>query len=93
VQIDSQDQLQADILRSKRLGFQAKLCIHPTQVDAVILGFQPSAQEIAYAQAVVAADRTANGGVVQLNGKMVDRPVVMLAKSVLQQVVLNQRAP
>jgi citrate lyase subunit beta/citryl-CoA lyase len=59
----------------------------------VILGFQPSAQEIAYAQAVVAADRTANGGVVQLNGKMVDRPVVMLAKSVLQQVVLNQRAP
>ena len=93
VQIDSQDQLQADILRSKRLGFPAKLCIHPRQVDAVILGFQPSAQEIAYAQAVVAADRTANGGVVQLNGKMVDRPVVMLAKSVLQQVVLNQRAP
>lgn len=93
VQIDSQDQLQADILRSKRLGFSAKLCIHPRQVDAVILGFQPSAQEIAYAQAVVAADRTANGGVVQLNGKMVDRPVVMLAKSVLQQVVLNQRAP
>jgi citrate lyase subunit beta/citryl-CoA lyase len=93
VQIDSQDQLQADILRSKRLGFQAKLCIHPTQVDAVILGFQPSAQEIAYAQAVVAADRTANGGVVQFNGKMVDRPVVMLAKSVLQQVFLNQRAP
>jgi citrate lyase subunit beta/citryl-CoA lyase len=93
VQIDSQDQLQADILRSKRLGYQAKLCIHPTQVDAVILGFQPSAQEIAYAQAVVAADRTANGGVVQFNGKMVDRPVVMLAKSVLQQVFLNQRAP
>jgi citrate lyase subunit beta/citryl-CoA lyase len=93
VQIDSQDQLQADILRSKRLGFQAKLCIHPTQVDVVIHGFQPSMQEIAYAQAVVAADQAADGGVVQLNGKMVDRPVVMLAKSVLQQVGLNQRAP
>lgn len=91
VQIDSQDQLQADILRGKRLGFQAKLCIHPTQVDAVIHGFQPSAQEIAHAQAVVAADHAANGGVVQLNGKMIDRPVVMLAKSVLRQVDLHSR--
>jgi citrate lyase subunit beta/citryl-CoA lyase len=62
-------------------------------VDAVIHGFQPSAQEIAHAQAVVAAEQAANGGVVQLNGKMVDRPVVMLAKSVLQQVGLNQRVP
>lgn len=89
VQIDSQDQLQADILRGKRLGFQAKLCIHPKQVDAVIQGFQPSSQEVAYAQAVVAADLAANGGVVQLNGKMVDRPVVMLAKSVLRQLDLH----
>lgn len=74
VQIESDAQLQADILRGKRLGFQAKLCIHPKQVDAVIDGFQPSAQEVEHAQAVVAADKAANGGVVQLNGKMVDRP-------------------
>ena len=79
VQIESDTQLQADILRAKRLGFQGKLCIHPKQVDAVIHGFQPTAQEIEHAQAVVAADQAANGGVVQLNGKMVDRPVVMLS--------------
>ena len=85
VQIDAQDQLQVDILRAKRLGFQAKLCIHPKQVDAVIAGFQPSEQEVRHAQAVVAADKAANGGVVQLHGKMVDRPVVMLAKFVLQK--------
>ena len=89
VQIESDTQLQADILRGKRLGFQAKLCIHPKQVDAVIQGFQPSEQEVTYAQAVVAADKAANGGVVQLNGKMVDRPVVMLAKFVLQKAGLQ----
>lgn len=89
VQIDSETQLHADIARAKRLGFQAKLCIHPKQVDAVIQGFQPSAQEIEHAQAVVAADQAANGGVVQLNGKMVDRPVVMLAKFVLQKAGLQ----
>jgi citrate lyase subunit beta/citryl-CoA lyase len=89
VQIESDAQLQADILRGKRLGFQAKLCIHPKQVDAVIQGFQPTAQEIDYAQAVVAADKAAHGGVVQLNGKMVDRPVVMLAKFVLQKAGLQ----
>ncbi len=89
VQIESDTQLQADILRAKRLGFQGKLCIHPKQVDAVIQGFQPTAQEIEHAQAVVAADQAANGGVVQLNGKMVDRPVVMLAKFVLQKAGLQ----
>lgn len=85
VQIESATQLQADLLRGKRLGFQAKLCIHPKQVDEVIQGFAPSAQEIEYAQAVVAADKAADGGVVQLNGKMVDRPVVMLAQRILEK--------
>jgi citrate lyase subunit beta / citryl-CoA lyase len=89
VQIDSDATLQADISRAKRMGFQGKLCIHPKQVDAVIQGFQPSAQEIEHAHAVVAADRAANGGVVQLNGKMVDRPVVMLARFVLQKAGLQ----
>lgn len=89
VQIESQEQLAADILRAKRLGFQGKLCIHPKQVDGVIEGFQPSAQEVAYAQTVVAADKAANGGVVQLHGKMVDRPVVMLANVVLQKAGLQ----
>jgi citrate lyase subunit beta/citryl-CoA lyase len=89
VQIESEAQLQADILRGKRLGFQGKLCIHPKQVDAVIQGFQPTAHEVEHAQAVVAADKAANGGVVQLHGKMVDRPVVMLARFVLQKAGLQ----
>lgn len=89
VQIESPEQLQADILRAKRLGFQGKLCIHPKQVNGVIEGFQPSAQEVEYAQAVVAADQASHGGVVQLNGKMVDRPVVMLAQFVLQKAGLQ----
>lgn len=93
VQFEAQAQLSADILRAKRLGFRAKLCIHPKQVDGVIEGFQPSAQEVEYAQAVVAADKAAKGGVVQLNGKMVDRPVVMLAQSVLAQAHMYPCTP
>lgn len=93
VQFEAQAQLNADVLRAKRLGFRAKLCIHPKQVDGVIEGFQPSAQEVEYAQAVVAADKAAKGGVVQLNGKMVDRPVVMLAQSVLAQANMYPCTP
>jgi len=93
VQFEAQAQLNADVLRAKRLGFRAKLCIHPKQVDGVIEGFQPSAQEVEYAQAVVAADKAAKGGVVQLNGKMVDRPVVMLAQSVLAQADMYPCTP
>jgi citrate lyase subunit beta/citryl-CoA lyase len=87
-QIDSVAQLQQDIQRAKRLGFQAKLCIHPKQVDAVIQGFQPTPQEIEHAKTVVEADKAARGGVVQVNGKMVDRPVVMQANLVLQKAGL-----
>jgi citrate lyase subunit beta/citryl-CoA lyase len=42
---------------------------------------------------VVAADKAAKGGVVQLNGKMVDRPVVMLAQSVLAQAHMYPCTP
>lgn len=55
------------------------------------MAFSHQRKKIAHAQAVVAADHAANGGVVQLNGKMIDRPVVMLAKSVLRQVDLHSR--
>lgn len=71
--------LQQDTHRAKRLGFGAKLCIHPRQIDQVLTCFRPSASEIAHAQRVVAADHAAQGAAVQLDGKMIDRPVVLLA--------------
>jgi citrate lyase subunit beta/citryl-CoA lyase len=82
--IENPDSLAIDTYRAKRLGFGAKLCIHPKQVAGVIQCFRPSEAEIEKAKRIVEADQGSNGGAVKLDGKMVDRPVVLLAKKILK---------
>jgi citrate lyase subunit beta/citryl-CoA lyase len=72
-----------DAERAKRMGFGAKLCIHPKQVGIVQAAFMPTEEEVHWAQRVIEADKTSKGGAVKLDGKMIDRPVVLLAKRTL----------
>lgn len=85
VTADTQDtaQLARDVLRSRSGGFGAKLCIHPAQVAAVNAAFTPSPAEIDWARRVVAASEAGSGGVVSLDGRMVDAPVLRLAQRTL----------
>jgi citrate lyase subunit beta/citryl-CoA lyase len=75
--------LAADTARARRGGFGAKLCIHPDQVVPVHAALGPSADELAWARRVVDAIRASGGGVVSLDGRMVDAPVVRLAERLL----------
>jgi len=77
---DDVARIQDDTQRAKRMGFGGKLCIHPKQVAIVQAAFMPSAQELDWAQRVLAADNASKGGAVKLDGRMVDRPVVLLAQ-------------
>ena len=77
---DDAARISNDAQRAKRMGFGAKLCIHPKQVSLVKAAFMPSVQEITWAQRVIEADKNAKGGAVKLDGRMIDRPVVLLAK-------------
>lgn len=78
--------LEHAVSRARRIGFGAKLCIHPRQVDIVNQGFLPSAEEIAWARAVMAAVAQSDGGAISLNGKMIDKPVIMQAEKFLRQI-------
>jgi citrate lyase subunit beta/citryl-CoA lyase len=84
--IDDPQALQAEALRARRLGFGAKLCIHPRQVEVVNAAFRPTAEEIAWAKRVVAAAEASKGAAVAVDGKMVDKPVILRAQAVLAQV-------
>ena len=84
--INNPELLTKGTLRAKRLGFGAKLCIHPKQVEGVIACFTPTEQEVDYAKRIVAADIASKGAAVQLDGKMIDRPVVLLAQRTLKLV-------
>ena len=71
----------ADAAKARGLGFAGKLCIHPTQVQAVNAAFSPTGEEIAWAHGIVEASTA--GGAVRVDGHMVDAPVIRKALSVL----------
>ncbi|MGE0310391.1 MAG: CoA ester lyase [Lautropia sp.] len=83
--IDDATALATDIARARRLGFGGKLCIHPRQVAATNAGFASTPDEIAWARRVIDAAEAAGGGAVAVDGKMVDRPVLLRAHAVLAE--------
>ena len=83
VEIANEARLRGDVQRALRFGFGGKLCIHPRQVAVVHEELAPSASELDWAHRVIAADAAAQGSAVQLDGRMVDRPVVLQAHRTL----------
>ncbi len=72
--------------RGIRFGFTGKLCIHPDQIGPVHAAFAPSAEDAAWARRVVEAAESSHGGAIRVDGRMVDRPVILLAERVLALV-------
>jgi citrate lyase subunit beta/citryl-CoA lyase len=87
VDIKSAETLEADVAHARKLGFGGKLCVHPTQVEAVNRGFSPSHAQIEWAQRIVAATRS-GAGAVTIDGKLVDRPVIAHAERILSSADL-----
>jgi citrate lyase subunit beta/citryl-CoA lyase len=79
----------ADARRARALGFGAKLCIHPRQVQAVHEAFMPSADQLDWARRVLAAAQAAGGSAVAVDGKMVDAPVLLRARALLERADLG----
>ena len=74
--------LTGDARRARRLGFGAKLCIHPGQLEAVHAAFAPDDAQRAWAQRVLATVEAGGSGAVALDGRMVDRPVALRAQRI-----------
>ena len=74
---------QAEFARS--LGFFGKSAIHPRQLPVLHEVFTPSEQDLAWAQAVLAAFDAAGGAALRLpDGEFVDLPVAQRARRVLE---------
>ena len=78
------DQFIAEAEDAVACGFNAKACIHPTQVSVVRNAYQPSEQELEYAQALL-NEVDNHGGVFQFRGSMVDGPLIAHARTVVQR--------
>ncbi len=76
--------LVASCREARRDGFAGKIAIHPGQLESIHAEFTPDAQQIAHAQAVVAAFAASpEAGSVALEGRMLDRPHLRQAQRVL----------
>lgn len=81
--IQDVDGLYDHVQFARDMGFGGALCIHPSQVAVIHRAMEPSAAELDWARRVIAyADNSA--GVFTLDGQMVDAPVILRARALLQ---------
>lgn len=76
--------LRAEAQVARRMGYGGKIAIHPDQVAVIHEVFTPSASEIDWAKRVVATfESNPNAGVLTMDGKMLDKPHLVLARRLL----------
>ena len=88
--LDDMETFRKEVELIKTLGFDGKSIINPRQIEVVNSVFTPTEKEINKARAVVAAIKEAQAkgsGVIAVNGKMVDRPVVLRAERTIALAV------
>jgi (S)-citramalyl-CoA lyase len=81
--LDEPEGLAEETRRAARLGFTGKLAIHPKQVPVIHQALLPDAGDLERARRIMAAWAEARGGVVVVDGRMIDRPLVLAAERVL----------
>jgi len=80
------ERFQHETAEARAMGYSGKLCIHPNQVNLANTGFSPSQEEIERATALLAAyDAASEAGLsaIAFDGQMVDEPLAMQARRVL----------
>lgn len=86
IQLADTEGLIRDTRESQGLGFTGRLAIHPRQVEPILGVFTPSPEEIAAARRMIEAHeqhQAAGRGVFELDGKMVDMPMIRAAERIL----------
>ena len=84
--VDNVEGFTAEVERIKQLGFDGKSVINPRQIPIVNKIYAPTDKEIQNAKEVIWAIREAESkgsGVIALNGKMIDKPIVERAQRVI----------
>ena len=70
-------------IQVRDMGFAGVLCIHPAQVTVVHAAFATTAQEREWAQRVLAEHERTGSAAFQIDGQMVDMPVIERARRIL----------
>jgi len=81
--VSAPDALSEEAHGVRRLGFTGKAAIHPTQVPVIQNAFSPDPAVVAWARRMVDAYEANQGGVLLVDGKLIERPVIASAQRIL----------
>jgi (S)-citramalyl-CoA lyase len=81
--------LRNETASARALGYSCKLAIHPSQIGPINAVFTPNPTELVTAQRIVAAFKDAHGGACQIDGRMIDVPVVKAAQRTVALAARN----
>lgn len=79
--------LRRDAKVARQMGYTGKFAIHPSQIEVINEAFSPSQEEVTYAKQVVEAWNRAEAegrGSANLDGRMIDVPVIKRAQNLLE---------
>lgn len=91
--LEDMEGLRADTLFAKGLGFDGKASISPRHCGIIKEIFRPKEEEVAHARRVIEAVKAAEEagkGVVSMDGKMIDKPIVLRALRVLSAAGIKE---
>ena len=80
---DGLSQLAAQV---RDMGFGGMLCIHPAQVAAIHAAFAPTTADSAWAKRIIEVADATGSSAFQVDGKMVDAPVIERARQILRRL-------
>ncbi|OFA29883.1 citrate lyase [Glaciecola punicea] len=73
-----------ETVKIKALGFTGKAAIHPCQIADIHTAFAPTQAQFEHAKQVVDAALKNDGGALVVNGRMIDRPIIIACERILE---------
>eukprot|EP01130_Rhizamoeba_saxonica_P007744 TRINITY_DN3144_c0_g1_i1.p1 TRINITY_DN3144_c0_g1~~TRINITY_DN3144_c0_g1_i1.p1 ORF type:complete len:122 (-),score=30.65 TRINITY_DN3144_c0_g1_i1:9-374(-) len=94
IEYKNEEKLIEECINGLEMGFTGKQAIHPNQISPIYKHFCPSEETIDFAIAIVQGfekHQTEGKGAFELNGKMIDMPMLLWAKRILRKA--NKELP
>lgn len=90
--VENEEGFRKEVEHIKQLGFDGKSIINPKQIDIVNQVYSPKTKEIEQSIKIIQVIKKAEKegtGVISLNGKMIDKPIVERAQRILNLAGIN----
>lgn len=81
--------LEKESQRLRDLGFQGKIALHPNQISTILQSFSPDAKTIEQAKRILGVAMENPDGAFQVDGLIVDEPMIRRARHVLESVGIS----